>query len=567
MKTKKAHFINSTIPGIPAIQLHRWIFGLLLIISVSICNAQVTKSELGMVASAHPLASSAGIEILKKGGNAVDAAVATACALAVVEPNASGLGGGGFMLIKMKGSEQPIVIDYRETAPGAVNPATYYQSKESFTEFTQNSPMAVGTPGSIAGWTLALEKYGTMALAQVAEPAIRYANQGFIVSEKFAAIILQNYELILNNPATAALFLNNGLPAEQGMLIKNPDLAQSFQKLSSNGAAIFYAGEIANTIIEQIHRENGILKKDDLQKYHAIIRKPVRGSYRGFDIVSSSPPAAGGTHLIELLNILEQYDLQRFQCNSAEYIHILAEAMKMVFADKEVNMADPAFYNVPVTRLTDKNYAANLSKRIKPDTVSADYKPPAFITRESGSTTHLSVVDEQRNVIALTQSINKFFGSGITVKGTGLILNNHLADFSPDPANPNSIEPYKRPVSNMAPTILLKDGVPVLTIGTPGGLRIISALCQVIINIVDFGMNIDDAIEAPRVHAFGDILELEGRIPQAVGDDLEKLGHKIKYHDGFDNYFGGVQGIFIDVKNKKLYGGCDSRRDGVAIGF
>lgn len=547
-----------------------FILSVLVVSSTSAQRAlfsQEIGTENGMVASAHPLASSAGVEILKKGGNAIDAAVATAFALAVVEPNASGLGGGGFMVIKMAGSKKAVTIDYRECAPEKASPTLYYQTDESFDTFTRNGAKAIGVPGVPAGLSLAMEKYGTMELREVLQPAIRLANEGFVVSEKFAGLILQNYDLILNDPGTAKIYLQDGLPLEQGALVKNPDLADSFHKIADKGIGVFYQGDIARAIVDQVQKAEGILSLNDLKKYRAFIKKPIYGKYRDYEIYSSAPPSGGGTHLIELLNILEGYDLAKIEHNSTPYIHLLAESMKIVFADKSANMADPAFYNVPVEQLTDKKYAAQLRKKIAANKASFDYEPAVLLERESSSTTHLSVVDNDHNIIALTQSINLWFGCGITAEGTGILLNNHLGDFESKPGKPNSIEPNKRPVSSIAPTIILKNGKPVLTIGTPGGLRIISALAQIIINMIDFEMPIDEAIEAPRMHCFKKVLKLEGRIPKSVASELEQMGHKVEFHEDYDNYFGGAQGIMIDYSTGKMYGGADSRRDGVAIGF
>jgi gamma-glutamyltranspeptidase/glutathione hydrolase len=529
-------------------------------------TAQDVVTVNGMVASAQPLASKAGLEILEKGGNAVDAAVATAFALSVVEPNASGLGGGGFMVIKMADSSEAITIDYREIAPGFATPQFYYQTVNSFDSLTINGAYSIGVPGVVAGLCLALKKYGTMTLSEVLLPAIQHAENGFNVTENFSAMIFQNYELIQRYPVTTAIYLKEGLPPEIGSLITNPSLAMTFEKIAAHGPDIFYSGQIGAAIIQEIKKFGGGFTKEDLKKYKAIIRQPVIGSYKRYEILSSSPPTGGGTHLVELLNILGQYDLKNYQHNSADYIHLLAEAMKIVLADKNANMADPEFYAVPTSKLTDKDYAASRMKFIDMKKASFSYLPPEWVERESGNTTHLSVVDKDRNIVALTQSINSWFGSGITVQGTGIILNNHLKDFQKIPGRPNSIEPYKRPVSSIAPTILLKDGMPFLTIGTPGGTRIISALAQIILNIVDFEMGMDEAIEVPRIHAYGKSLYLEGRIDSMVVKELETRGHNIKLRDDFDNYFGGAQGILIDEKENKLYGGADSRRDGFVVG-
>ncbi len=550
------------------IRLFYLVMWILLITFISPCiliSQDVTATQ-GMVASAHPLASQAGVEILRQGGNAVDAAVAAAFALGVVEPNASGLGGGGFLLIRMQG-ENPVTINYREMAPQAAKADRYYRTTGSFDSLTQSGVYAIGVPGVAAGLAMALDKYGTLPLSRVLVPAIQYARQGFEISENLATMIFQNYDLIQKYPATAAIFLEDDLPPPAGSTLTNPNLATSMELLAKNGPQIFYQGELGKNIIETVTALGGALSKKDLGEYQAIFTRPVQGSYRGYTIYSSAPPAGGGTHLIELLNILECYELSQYPHNSAPYLHILAEAMKMVFSDKSENMADPAFYRVPVEELISKEYATNLAGRIDPEKATVIYEPPHWVERESGHTTHLSVIDEQRNMVALTQSINSWFGSGILDEKTGILLNNHLADFEDEPGKPNSLEPGKRPVSSIAPTLLLKDGHPFLSIGTPGGSRIISALAQIIINVIDFNMNIDQAIEAPRIHALGQVLYLEKRIAEEIRMELQSKGHHLKIRDDFDNYFGGAQGILIDSSGTVLSGGADSRRDGFVEGY
>ncbi len=529
-------------------------------------NAQDVVASHGMVASAHPLASRAGLEILQQGGNAVDAAVATAFALGVVEPNASGIGGGGFMVIRTADG-RTVTIDYREVAPQKATADLYYRTSESFDSLTHHGPMSIGVPGTVAGLTLALEKYGTLPLSRVLQPAIRYAEEGFPVSAKLSDIIMQKYEIIQMFPATAAIYLDNGLPLMAGNVLKNPDLAATYRLLSDSGATAFYRGHLAREIVRQVQALGGILTMADLQQYRALEKTPVQGSYRGYHIVSSAPPTGGGTHLVELLNILEQTNVNSLGHNSADYLHLLAEAMKMVLADKAYNMGDPAFYRVPVEKLTSKAHAESLFTRIDMQHARFDYQPPHWIAPESRNTTHLSVVDSLGNVVALTQSINLWFGSGVVVEGTGILLNNHLRDFDKRPGHPNSIQPGKRPVSSIAPTIVLKGDAPFLTIGTPGGTRIIGALAQILVNIIDFGMGIDQAIEAPRIHAYKKTLHAEGRIPETVLETLKQRGHRVKVHDNYDAYFGGAQGILIDSETGELRGGADSRRDGVAMGY
>jgi gamma-glutamyltranspeptidase/glutathione hydrolase len=534
--------------------------------SLLFLHAQDVTSQNGMVASAHRLASEAGIEILKNGGNAVDAALATAFTLAAVEPNASGLGGGGYLVLKMA-NEEPLFIDYREKASGKAEANVFYKEGKLINDDIRYGGKSIGVPGMIAGLLSLYEKFGEIPLAQVLQPAIEYCEKGFSISDKLAAIILDKYDFISANPDASNIFLTDFLPPSSGSILKNSQLAGSIKQIVRQGKNLFYKGEIAKAIVQTSKKYNGLLTLNDLENYQPVYGKPVKGTYRGFEIYSAAPSSGGGTHLIEFLNIMEGFELSKMKHNSAQYIHAIAEAMKIILKDKAQYMCDPAFGEVPVYKLTDKHYTKKLRDFINLKKARFDYSPINIKNDESGSTTHLSVVDSKRNVIALTQSINLWFASGIVAEGTGILLNNHMADFSAKPDLPNSVEPNKRPVSSIAPTILLKDGKPFLTIGTPGGTRIIGALAQIIINLVDFKMGIDEAIEAPRIHAQGKYLYLEGEIEQLVADELKKLGHHIKYKEIRDPYFGGAQGIMIEIETGNLIGGADSRRDGMAVGY
>jgi len=540
---------------------------LAIIFTHSLIWSQDVVAPQGMVASAHPMASQAGIHILKIGGNAVDAAVATAFALAAVEPNASGLGGGGYLVLKMVQEKQPVFLDYREKAPGGATAKVFYETDQSFYEMTHYGGKSIGVPGMVAGLFSLHEKYGKLPLAQVLQPAIEYCDNGVTVSENLAAIIIDKYNYLSANTDASKIYLLDLLPPEAGTVLKNPQLAESIKQLISDGANLFYKGKIAEAIVETSEKNNGLITTKDLENYKPVYGVPVKGTYRGFEIYSAAPSSGGGTHLIEFLNILEGFKLKEMKHNSAKYIHTLAEAMKIILTDKEAYMCDPAFGDIPIARLMDKRYAQHLRDFIKPSQARFDYISRNEEGDESGSTSHLSVVDAERNVVALTQSINLWFASGIVAKGTGILLNNHMADFADKPEMPNSVEPNKRPVSSIAPTILLKDGKPFLTIGTPGGTRIIGALAQIIINLIDFNMSIDQAIEAPRIHAQGKYLYIEGRIGKETVAQLEKMGHRVKMKDKYDAYFGGAQGILINTETDKLYGGADSRRDGVAVGY
>jgi gamma-glutamyltranspeptidase / glutathione hydrolase len=529
-------------------------------------NADVIAQN-AMVAAAHPAASAAGLEILRQGGNAVDAAVAAAFALSIAEPNASGVGGGGFITVKLAASPVVGLINYRETAAAAVTPEMYYGPGVRFSAMTTEGPHAVGVPGLVAGAAMALEKYGTMTLAQVLQPAIRLCREGIEVSSLLNSMILDNYDKLAKSPAAAAIYLPDGMPLEAGDTLRNPDLAVTLEKIAAAGPTVFYEGEIGQAIVAELQRLGGVMTLEDLKGYEASPQEPLTGTYRGYELVTASPPSSGGPHLIQLLNIVEGFDVRSMGFGSARHLHVLGEAMKMVFADKTANSGDPRFVEIPVDRITDKAYATELRERIRDGEARFDYTSRPLTVTAGGSTTHLSVVDAQGNVVALTQSINAFFGAGIVVPGTGILLNNHLNDFDSQDGGPNAIGPGRRPASNMAPTLVFKDGQPFLTVGTPGGTRILSALGQIVINLVDFDMSMSNAIQAPRIHNAGRIMAMEGRFSEDVVATLKGWGHEIRLYPEFDNYFGGAQAIMIDARRRRLYGAADQRRDGVAIGY
>ena len=550
----------------------RKIAAAVLVLAVAACSGGRpvgpgdVAARKAMVASAHPAATAVGVEILKKGGNAVDAAVAVAFALSVAEPNASGVGGGGFMVVKAAGAE-PVMIDYREAAPSGATPEYYYAPGPDFSARTAQGPDAVGVPGLVAGAALALEKYGTMSLAEVLAPTIRLAREGLPVGPKLNGMIVDEMEKIAKFPAAAAIYLPEGLPLEAGSTLRNADLAATLERVAAGGPRAFYEGPVAEAIAAECRRLGGVLSVEDLKGYEAKLRTPVQGTYRGWEIASAAPPTGGGTHLIELLNIVETFDVKALGRGSARLVHVLAEAMKMTFADKAVNSGDPDYFRIPVGTFTDKAYARTLAARIREGEARFDYAPPSLVIPESESTSHLSIADEKGNVVALTQSINSFFGSGVVVPGTGVLLNNHLADFDGAGGGTNAIGPGRRPASSIAPTVVLRDGTPVLVIGTPGATRIVSALAQIIVNIVDFGLGLDEAIEAPRIHCLTETLALEGRFPADVVEALKSWGHPVKLYPDWDNFFGGAQAILIDSRKNTLYGSADSRRDGFAAGY
>lgn len=523
-----------------------------------------TIGENGVVAAAHPGAAAIGLDIMKEGGNAVDAAVATAFAIGVLEPHASGIGGGGFMLIRLADSKETVVIDYRETAP----------QKAKLDFFTHSDLVSgaksIATPGNVAGLLTALEEYGTKSRKDVILPSVNLAREGITVSKNLAGMLQDNYDKLSLFESTASIYLKDGfLPYEEGDKIVNSDLANTLEKIIKDGKKAFYEGEIAEAISTTVEENGGFLSKEDLKNYTVDKKVPVEGLYRGYKIISCPPPSSGGTHVIELLNIMENFDLTANSFNSSENYHLWTEAMKLVFADRAKYMGDPKFVDIPLDGLLSKEYAKELSKKIDPTKVMEEVTFGEPYKYESGSTTHISVMDKEGNMVAITQTLNLFWGSGIVVPGTGILLNNEMYDFSLEPTSSNAIVSGKKPLSSMAPTLILDlEERPFLSIGSPGSSRIIPALALTLSNIIDYQMPLQLAIDAPRITQFekGD-LKVEGRIPYPTYKKLEELGHKMEVKNEYDNYFGGVQAVQFDYKNNVLKGGADPRRDGQALGY
>ncbi len=533
------------------------------------------KSTHGMVVSAHPLASQIGVDILKSGGNAVDAAVAVGFSLGVLEPNASGLGGGGFLIVRMAKTGQTAFFDFREKAPGnATEDFFKLDSKgKQILDKRGLNPSAIGgksiaVPGETAGLLAVLEKYGTMSREKVMIPAIQLASKGVAVSEKLGSLLMEHFEMLDLFPETAAIYLEDGFPKEAGDIIRNPDLAKTLRLIAKKGKDGFYKGEVAKSIVNAVHADGGVMTLNDLADYSVSVRGVLKGHYRGFEIITVPPSSSGGAHLIELLNIMENFDLKKMGLNSADYIHAWSEAMKLVYADRAKFMGDIDFVNIPLEALISKVYATKQFKRINMTLSNLQVEPGDPWAEESGSTTHFSVVDSEQNLVACTKTINHFFGSGITAPGTGVLLNDEMDDFSKNPGEPNSIAANKRPLSSMSPTIIFKDGKPFASLGTPGGKRIITTLALIISSLIDFEMDIQSAIEAPKFNQYqnGD-LKMESRIPTIIQSALEKKGHVLSIRKPFDLYFGGAQGITINHKTGEYHGGADPRRDGIARGY
>ncbi len=531
-------------------------------------------AQHGMVVAAHPLAAEAGLRILKQGGNAVDAAVATALALNAAEPFASGIGGGGFMVIHLAEAKKTTLINFREKAPAKASPEMFLQDGEINNLWRQSHGLAVAVPGALAGWIHALEAYGSKTLEEVIQPAIIIAEDGYHVSATFSKINKDEYERLLLNAGENNLYLNDGFPFEPGDFFRNPELAAFFRRIASLGIKEFYQGKTAEKIVAAVQAKGGIMTLADLKAYRVQEQAPLTGTYRDFTLYTAQPPSCGGLHILQLLNICEGWPLQEWGHNSAEYIHHLSEAFRFLFADRARYLGDPVYVDIPVTELLNKTYAASIRARIQAGRTADAYPAGEFgmPPEKKGNTSHLCVVDQAGNLVALTQSINSFFGSGIIPDGTGFILNNQMADFAPDPDSPNAPGPHKRPVSNMAPLLLFLQDKPFLILGSPGGTRIFPSLSQIILNLTEFGMGMDEAIEAPRFFSYSSRgkarnLSLESRIGEDIRSILEQWGHVFTIREAYDKYFGGAQGIRLFPSKNLILGGADSRRDGAGAGY
>ena len=566
-----------------------------VIILCAACNKspQPVSAENGMVVSTSSYASKVGIEILKKGGNAIDAAVAVGFALAVTYPSAGNLGGGGFMVIHLADGKN-ITIDYREKAPLAAYRDMYLNNSGDFVpELSQQGTTSAGVPGSVAGLLFALEKYGSLPLAKVIQPAIDLAKNGWKLEKRDSIYFRNNLPIFENYPSSVKIFTNNGELYNSGDLFIQPDLAWTLEQIKQKGRDGFYKGKVAELLVKQINSLGGYITLEDLEKYQPLERDPIVGNYRGYEIVSMPPPSSGGIAIVEMLNILENYSadggLKTEGWNSAEYIHDLVEAMKYAYADRTYHLGDEDFYPVPKEQLTSKEYAKLIFNKIeeaKDRAVPSDEIKSLDISllRESTETTHYSVYDSFGNAVSTTTTINSSFGSGIVVEGAGFLLNNEMDDFSAKPgvqnqfglmgSEANSIQPQKRMLSSMTPTIILKEGKPYIIIGSPGGSVIITTVLQVILNCIDFDMNIREAIESPRIHhqwmpdsLYYEQSSLGGALTENVKGDLTKMGYNL-VNDGIElRKLGIAEGIMIDPVKGIIYGASDPRGGGLAIGY
>ncbi|HEY3287455.1 MAG TPA: gamma-glutamyltransferase [Gemmatimonadaceae bacterium] len=531
-------------------------------------GAKATFAAQAMVASDDPIASAAGVDVMRAGGNAVDGAVATAFALAVTYQEAGNIGGGGYLVLRMADGRTD-AIDFREMAPGKATRNMYLDAQGNKTDKSLDGPLASGVPGSVAGLTTVLAKYGTLPLRTVMQPAIRLAEDGFVVSENFARSVRNDSARIAKFPVAAGVFLPEGRVPAVGSRLRQPWLARTLRLIAEQGADAFYKGEVADSIVAEMQRGGGIITKGDLANYKPIWRTPIRGSYRGYGFITMPPSSSGGTIVAEALNILETYDTLP-PIATADYAHLLGSAYQRAFIDRNSRMGDPAFVRVPVDTMTDKGYARRLRATIDP----VRHTPTPALERrmrEGTETTHFSVVDARGNAVAMTTTTNGLYGSGVLVRGAGFFMNNEMDDLAAKPGEPNqfglvegennAVAPGKRPLSAMSPTIVLDPaGQLLLVVGCRGGPRIITATSQVILNVIDHRMSIADAMAAPRLHhqALPDTLRTEPRgLDRSTIEALTARGHAVGLisNVGLVNAIMRVRGGYEAVGDPRRPGG------------
>ncbi|MGD9628199.1 MAG: gamma-glutamyltransferase [Pyrinomonadaceae bacterium] len=553
-------------------------------ISTRAASPDPVRGKHAMVASQHELASRIGVEVMKKGGNAVDAAIAVGIALAVVYPEAGNLGGGGFMLMRFKDG-RAMSIDYREMAPAAAHRDIYIDKDGNLIRGEGGSTVgyrASGVPGTLAGFEMAFRKYGSgkVKWSDLVEPSRRLAAEGYVLSNRLAVLLYAYREWLAKYPDSNRIFLRNGKYYEEGELFKQPELAETLGRISRDGAKEFYTGKTAQMIADDMKANGGLITLADLKNYVAKERTPLRGNYRGYEVISMPPPSSGGIVLLQVLNMLEGYDIRGMGPGSSAKLHVLAEAMRRSFADRAEYMADPDFADVPVMKLIDKKYAGSRRSTILDNkaTASKDVKWGDIKGSSEGTeTTHFTVVDPEGNVVTNTYTINDLYGSRVAIKGTGILMNDEMDDFAAQPGRPNlfglvqgernKVEGGKRPLSSMTPTIVMKkDGTPWFALGARGGPRIISAVLQTVINVIDHDMDIQEAIDSPRIHHqwLPDEIMYE---PYGLSPDTKNIlagfGHTFVGRPG---NIASATGIMIDNEGVRL-GAIDARSDGMAVGY
>ena len=548
----------------------------------------VATGRQGMVVTAGDQASEAGVEMLRQGGNAVDAAVAASFAVSVIRPQSTGIGGGGFFLLYLAKSKETLAIDFRERAPMHATHDMFLRDGKAVAELSRNGSLAVAVPGLVAGLVEVQKKYGTVPLKKVMAPAIRLADEGFPIYPQLAVAIAYRAKILGNSPATRAIYFREDQPLREGELLVQKDLARTLREIATNGKDAFYQGRVAKALVEEMHARGGLITQEDLDSYQVLYRTPLAGTFQGAQIHAMPPPSSGGVLIVQMLNVLSGFSLQQLGFHSPKAIHLLTETLRLAFHDRARYLGDPDFVQVPVARLASEQYAADLRAKIDLAKATPSEVLPASSAGkvESTSTTHLSVIDKDGNAVATTQTVNLYFGSGVMVPGTGVLLNDEMDDFSAQVSNPNAfgllgeteanaIAPRKTPLSSMSPTIVTRGGKVILITGSPGGSRIISATLQVLLNVLAYDMSLPEAMFAPRIHHqwFPDELLIEmqkGNQPEGLVAALQQMGHKVMVvEDTGDGRtpFGNVQAIHVDVTSGQITGVSDPRGEGRPHGF
>jgi len=536
--------------------------------------AQPVHARHAMVVTVEPHATDAGVAVLQAGGNAVDAAIAVGFALAVTHPSAGNIGGGGFLLVRFADGRSTF-IDFRERAPQAASPNMYLDASGKPTKDSEVGYRAAGVPGTVRGFEYASKKYGRKPWADLVSPALALAEQGFQVSYDLAKSLRRGSDLLGRFPESKRIFLRDGNPYEAGQTLVQPELARTLRRIREQGARDFYEGETARLLSADMERHGGLITAADLKDYTVTERQPLSGSYRGYNILTAPPPSSGGVGILQMLGVLEGSGYDKSGAGSAAELHFLAEAMRRFFADRAAYLGDADFVKVPVASLLDKAYFARLRHSIDPEhaTPSSEIHAGSLPAAESTQTTHYSIVDAEGNAAAVTYTLNGGYGDGVTVPGLGFLLNNEMDDFAAKPGEPNAyglvqgkangIEPHKRPLSSMTPTIVTRDGKLFLVLGTPGGPTIINSVLEVLLNVVDFGMNMQDAVNFPRIHHqwLPDQLVIERGISPDTIALLEARGHHIK----IVNSIGEVAAI--EARDGWLEGAADPRTEATAKGY
>ena len=553
------------------------------------CEKHPAVGSRAMVVTNHPLASAAGAEMLLGGGNAVDAAVAALFALTVVEPMMVGVLGGGIAHIRLAGGRH-VVIDALSTAPAAAHDAMYETVSDELPRYRDTvgranavGPLAVAVPGALAGWCRALDDFGTLSVADVTAPAVRLAERGFTATPYLADCVSDLAPDLARDAGLAALFLPGGAPLRAGHRVVQADYAETLRAIARDGAGALYGGALGEALADTMSRTGGLIGRDDLEAFRVVEREPIRGTYRGFEILGPPPPASSGVHVVQMLNLLEGFDMRGMGFGSADALHLLAEAMKIAFADRSVATADPDFVDVPVERLTDKSYADERrrlvdtarARRWEPGVRPADstsapgstgrdaISGPAASGGESSCTTHVTVADVDGNVVATTQTVNGLFGACLQIPGTGMIANNYMFNFDPHPGRALSVEPGKRVFTSMAPMMVRRGGRLIHALGLPGGLRIFPSALQTLVNLLDHGMTLQEAVEAPRIWTEGGVVEMEEGFPEEVANELVGRGHEVAR---MQRIGGGMNAIAFD-DDGTLTGAACWRADGTPVGI